>query len=96
MVRREEVVERIEQDDGDPTDEVHKWRDARAHIYHEDSECPYVEGKDPVTMSRREAHERKLGGCRLCVLDDVEYNHRNEQPQELIESARQSIEARLD
>ena len=96
MVRREEVAERIEQDDGDPDDEVHKWRDPRGHIYHEDPECPYIDGRNPLTMTRGEAHERMLGGCRVCVLDDVEYDHNNEQPQELIDAARQSMDAKLD
>jgi hypothetical protein len=96
MVTVEEAAERIEQDDGDPTDEVFKWRDPRGHIYHDDPDCFYIDGQDPVTMTRGEAHDRMLGGCRVCVLDDVDPDHSNEQPHELIEAARQSIEARLD
>jgi len=96
MVRREDVVERIDRDDKDPNDEVFKRRSAQAHIYHDDADCFYIEGMNPVRMTRREAHNRKLGGCRVCVLDDVDPDHNNEQPHELIEAARQSIEARLD
>lgn len=96
MVRREEAADRIDRDDKDPNDEVFKQRDPRRHIYHDDPECRYIDGRDPLTMSRGEAHDRKLGGCRVCVLDDVDPNHNNEQPHELIEAARQSMEARLD
>ena len=96
MATVEEAARRTEQDDGDPTDDVHKSRSPSSHIYHDDPECPYIDGRNPLTMSRAEAHERMLGGCRLCVLDDVEYDHNNEQPRELIEAARRSLDARLD
>jgi len=78
-ITRDELLERQEEDPGDPEDTVYVMAagppgsDTRTtpRIYHDDEDCHNLDD-DPDESTRAEEQQRWRGPCKACVLDDVE------------------------
>ena len=79
-MNRAERQHRIAKDDGDPDDTVYVKRTRRNNDskYHESTSCKYIPSgslTEHRPLPRKVAQDRLFPPCRLCVLNDVEYDY---------------------
>lgn len=72
MATRQERIERQNRDDGDLDDSVYLKVGGRAAVrtYHDEADCPTINGGDVRERTRRGAQRAWKAPCRYCVLGD--------------------------
>jgi len=67
-----ERMGRIKRDFGDGGDTVYTApSQSKAEVYHEELNCPLLDGEAVDTLTRETAEERWIGPCVSCVLEEV-------------------------
>ena len=77
---RAEIEQRIEADPGDPEDKVYALRSRGRQCYHDSTDCRQLkrntehdaDGSESfVTLDRTTAQLKRLGPCKICVIDHI-------------------------